>query len=225
MGKPLFDIIVLGIIGTIELFLGIYFLTKYEKTPSIIAFGLACLSIGGWVLTNGPTLILETGGKTYDLFTRLAWIFSFLIFIFLYLFILWYPIPSEKPSKRLLTLLLLPFVLVSSLIYGSDNFIKGFESNKYGNTIYGEDYWFVTIYLTLLFFFVIFEGVRKMKILDGIHRRVMSLVLWGTMISGIIGLLNNVFLPYYFGLTTISWLAPAMSVIWLGFVGWGLVKK
>ncbi len=225
MEKPFFDIIVLGIIGVIAVCLGIYFLTRYQRSPAIIAFAMACVSIGGWVLANGPTLILDTAGKAYDLITRLAWIFAFLIFIFLYLFMLWYPVPLEKISGRFLTALSLPFVLASLLVYGSDNFIEGFQPTKYGNTIYGPDYWIISIYFFVLFFLVIFEGVKKMKILDGIHRLVMSSVLWGTVMSGVIGLMNNVVLPYYFGIETIPWLAPFMSLIWLGFVGWVLVRK
>lgn len=225
MEKPLFDIIVLGIIGTIEILLGVYFLTRYQRTSAIIAFGLTCMSIGGWVLANGPTLILDTGGRAYDLVTRSAWIFAFLIFIFLYLFMLSYPIPTEKISGRFLIFLFLPFVLISFLIYGSDNFVQGFQPNKYGTTIYGPDYWIISIYLFALFFLVIFEGARKMKVLDGIHRFVMSFVLWGTVISGTIALINNVVLPYYFRVESIPWLAPFMSVVWLGCVGWVLVRK
>lgn len=223
--KPYFDIFTLGIIGIVALCLGIYFLTKYQRSPAIIAFAMACISIGGWVLTNGPTLALDTAGKAYDLLTRLAWVFASLIFIFLYLFMIWYPLPSEKISSRFLTALFLPFVLISLLVYGSDNIIEGFNPSKYGSTIYGPDYWIISIYLFILFALIIFESIRKLKVLDGIHLLVMRFVFWGTLISGVIGLVNNIVLPYYFKIETVSWLAPFMSMVWLGCVGWVLMRK
>jgi len=222
---PLFNIVSLSIIGVLEILLGLYVLSTYEKSGAIIAFGLLSLCIGLWVLSNGPTLLLERGSLTLDLVTRSAWIFALLTFHFILLFVFLYPYPTYEINTRFLIFLFIPAAILSLLIYFSKSLVVGFDSTSQANTVFGPDYWLVLLYFVFIFIFSLIEGMRKIKRLDGIHRSVMGLFLAGIFLSGVIGLTSHLILPYVFKIEPPLWIGPGASAIWLGLMGWILVKK
>lgn len=215
---------ILLVIGILELLFGLYFLIRYEKSMVSILFGLSALMVGGWVLSNGIGVLFARGSFMDDLLGRATSAFSALIFPIMYLFVQAYPFATFKINKRFIVFLFsLPIALVG-LIFFSKSLIIGFEKIQYGPTIYGNLFLLYTAYIVSMFIFISTEILIKLPKLDNLHRRQLSYFFIAILISGIIGMMFNLILPYFFNARYLFWLGPASSLIWLGLM-WKVVKQ
>ena len=213
-----FDIIFLSVVGLAEIGLAMFFFFKYQRSPAIIAMGYLALTVGLWVFFTGFGVIFPLGGILVDIFGRLTFVFAAFIFPILLLFIVNYPIPSPGRDLQAFFLLLLP-TFISVLVF-SKSVIVGFDSSPKVSTIYGNSFWVYVIYMLAVFALSLCFLIYKTKRTAGQHRKVLLSVLWGLIISGTIGVLNNLFLPFYFSIEAINWLGSGASLVWLGITAW-----
>lgn len=106
--------------------------------------------------------------------------------------------------------------LFTLLVYGSTNLIVGFNADRIGTTIYGEDYWNYAFSLLFMYGLVLYELIRKWKQTDGIHRWQLEWFFIAIVASGAIGFAANLVFPYFFSIAVTAWIGPSSSMIWSG---------
>ncbi len=218
---PIFDIVFLSGVGLAEIFLALFFFKKYQKNSAITAFGFFTLSIGLWVFLNGIAYLFPRGSQIIDIEGRLIFVAAAFIFPFLYIFLKNFPLPTFV-SKMQWFWILFPAALISLTVF-SNNVIIGFATDTYALTQYGSDFWIYTIYLAFMFSLVLIESWQSYVRKDSAHTRVLKYVFIGLLISGTLGMLNNLLLPYLLHVKEFSWLGSGASIIWLALMGWVLV--
>jgi hypothetical protein len=219
---PYFDIIFLLVVGLLQLGLAMYFFWKYVRTPTILTFGFVVLSISGWVLTNGIGLWLPRDGVAIDFIFRSSYLFAVFIFPLLYLFVLQFTYVTVI-TWRHITALLIPPVILSALIYGSNNLVIGFSNGSRVDVLFGGDFWVYTFYLLFMFTLILYELFRSIKKSEGLRRWQLNMFFLGTLGSGVIGLSMNLIFPIV-GWLVPNWIGPGFSFVWLGFV-WRIIAK
>ncbi|MFH2097410.1 MAG: histidine kinase N-terminal 7TM domain-containing protein [bacterium] len=215
---PWFDVIILISVGVLDLIFAIYLFNRYQKTASIIFFGFFALFVSLWVLSNAFGLVFEPGSSLVEYIWRTAFVSAVLLFPFLYLFVLSYPLPPFQINWRLILFALSPAIIMSVLIYSTDSFIIGFANSRFGTTEFGSAYVFYTWFIILIYILILVEMINKVRRLDGLHKKQMQYFLYAILIAGVIGILFNLVLPYFFDLEVNYWIGPASSIIWLGFM-------
>lgn len=220
-----FDIVFLSIIGLLEFILAIFIFIKYQKNAAITAFGFFTLGVSGWVLANGPTLLLPNSNILYDPIIRLAFIFPLFFLNFFYLFVTNYPYPDPQQGRKSLLFIFLPTIVFSLLIFFSRSLVIGFNNTPKGESNYGPDYWIYSFYLFFIFTFSVFEVILKINKVDGVHKKNLRIFSVAVFVSGLIGFLSHIILPYFLHVSTPVWVGPGSSLIWLVSIGYVLFKK
>lgn len=217
----LFDMIFLVVVGAAEVILSIFFFTRYRTQSLIYNPGWFTLSIALWVLSNGLFFIFPNGSLSQELVGRITYIPAAFIFPLMFFYSVNYPVPRYA-ARPLLFALLGPTIVMSILAF-SNSFITGFSTGRLSTTQYGPDFWVYVLFIIIWFLILLAELTMKFRSLVEIQRKVIGVLLLGLIVSGIIGILFNMFLPYVSGLTTMQWVGPGASIIWLGLVGWVLI--
>ncbi|MFA6512443.1 MAG: histidine kinase N-terminal 7TM domain-containing protein [Patescibacteria group bacterium] len=214
--QPYFAIAAMIIIGLFDFGFASFIFTRYQRESRIIMYGMFALMVGGWVLLNGVGLLFERGGATSDFFGRSAFVFAAFIFPFMYVFSVLFPFPSARIDGRFVFLALLPAILLSALAYFTDALIQGFDLTRYAQTIPGEGFWLYVLYILIFFGLILAELLGKFRRSDGIHRWQLKYLIIVIALSGFIGIITVLILPYIWYFDSLAWIGPCSSIIWLG---------
>lgn len=219
----IFDFVLLGVIGLLEVAFGWYLLKRYERTASIIMFAVFTFSTAGWVLTNAFGMILTRGSDEIDITFRLSYVFASFIFPALFFFVHYFPF-KQRYDWMIILLVFIPSIIISSLSLFGDGIVTGFSEDQKVLVYFGDQFWIYTAFLISMFALVIIEIVRKIQSSDGGHREHMKLLLFAVLLSGIIGLLANLILPLI-DIRIPNWVGPGSSMFYLALVWWATQRK
>jgi hypothetical protein len=212
-------------IGLIEVVLGLWFLYRYKRTATNNWYIAFVLSIAFWVLANAGIYFFANNLDKAQFYNELTWLGGvFIAFTFLF-FSFYFPI-SLKPVKGYsYFLIIIPLILFVYLIFFSSLFVTSmaFEGNNQ-KFFTGSLFFLFPAYFFIYWTWGIINLVRKLKRTDGIHVQQLKLLLTGVIISSVFIVIFDLIYPLM-GKAVISGLGPELSIIWLGFTSYIILKK
>lgn len=222
---PLFSIITLIVVSLMDAGFTYFIFTRYERSLSIVFFGLFALIVSSWVFANGFGVLFQPGAGFSDFMGRSTFVFAAFMVAFLYLFVLMFPFPIIKIERRFIGWVLILPTLLSLHTYFSNNLIEGFTLDKNQFPIYGKDFWLYATYILGIFVLIITELFLKFRRTDGVHRWQTKYFLISILLSGTIAISTNLILPYIFKTTATDWIGPSSTIIWLSICIYIINKK
>ena len=219
-----FRFIILLFIAIINFVLGflVYFKNK-SRERFVKYFALMCFSAGLWSFCVALTLII----KNSDIFlwiVRGSFIFAILIFISFLLFTIEFPYRIKRINKIFkyyfyLSTFFVFYVILFKLVVGSYIYNSNLYQieNKQFHLYYGTYFLILIIYSYYLLFL-------KHKESQGINKKRLMLVIFGTLISFILGIFFVWFIPHI-NKHYLQWLGPIFSLFMTFSIGYLLFKK
>ncbi|MFH1366549.1 MAG: histidine kinase N-terminal 7TM domain-containing protein [Patescibacteria group bacterium] len=216
---------ILIVIGLIEVFLGLWFLFRYKRSAINNWYVVFVSSVAFWVLANAGIYFYTNNLDQAQFYNQLTWLGGvFVAFAFLF-FSFYFPI-TLKPVKRYSYLLIIiPLILFVYLIFFSDLFVTGmaFEGNNQ-KFFTGSLFFLFPVYFFFYWIWGIINLLLKLKTTDGIHVQQLKLLLTGVIISSVFIVIFDLIYPLI-GKAVISGLGPELTLVWLGFTSYIILKK
>lgn len=210
-------------IAILDFLLGIYFLTKYQRSTSIIWYSIVAFGMVGYVLSNAVTYLWPEAPVFYHLS---QWYSGVVVSAAFLLFVINFPFRFREKGQFEDLLFWFPVILFLYLIYLSSDFIVGLDPSRlpwkqnYGSAAIAFPVFFVIYWIVILR-----QLVQKLKNSDGIHRWQLKTFLYGAVLIPLLSsTVFDVFLPLN-NIVGYGWIGPEFSVIWLGATGYIMVKK
>ncbi len=215
--------VVLFLIALAALLLGLRFLFRYQKTPSVMYYGLFALGVALYVGANGlgygshvPLWIGE----------RLAWCGGVLATIFFLPFAYSYPSPMRS-ARELLPWVLWPTILFIPAMLFTNLIIQAPESTVFGygyQTVTGTYFWVFLLFYAAYWLWSLIVLGRRMVASDGTYRHNLRLVFAGIILSLLASTIFDVIIPITHA-TQLGFVGSLMTSAWLGVTGYILLKK
>lgn len=209
-------------LAAVEVFLGLYFLFRYVKSPATISYGLFALGSAVYVGANGVGYL--TG--SFYIGERLGWTGGILATIFFLPFSFSYPYP-RKSWQDLLPWIAWPVAIFVSGLLFTDLFITQGSTVKFGagyRTATGEYFWLILLFVAIYWLWSLVNLAKGYKISVGIQHRVLQYVLIGTIISLSGTILFDVIYPLV-ATSKFGFLGSLFNMAWLGMTASILVRK
>lgn len=183
------------LIPLFEAAIGITVLLKNPKNPQNWSFAILLLSVAGWVATSGIAPYVPLQFVTIT--ERLSFAFGALIASSLFIFSL----STFLTIKKFETILLLPLVpgLFTTVLSLTPALARDYT--RIGKVItpsYGDGLPFYIGYFVTFMVLALLILALKFKKSEGVERKRIGFVLFGTTISAIIGTTFNLLIPYFF---------------------------
>lgn len=214
-------------ISLMEVLLAIYILTRHPASLVKNVLGLMTLSAALWLFSGGyGALIGDLNGVLF------WWKVTFLgatgIAAFFLLFSWAFPFQREKIKGVHYVIVILPIVFFGFLLFLTDSLVKGLDtSGKLPMLTFGISHKLFAAYFIGYWLWAIINLFKKYKASDGLHRWQLKILLWGTVISSVIGITTNlIFALAGIAYKNFDWsiIGYIASAIWLGVVSyviWG----
>lgn len=213
---------ILVILAALEIFLGFYFLTRYQKSLTSVCYALFVLGSAVYVGSNGLGYILHS----FFWGERMGWLGGVLATTFYLPFSFAFPFPRKK-IRELVPWVLWPLVVFGGGVLFTSLFITDQGAlHKYGEgykTATGEYFWFLLIFLVGYWTWSITNLIRVHRITGGVHRTLVRYVLIGTLISLAASMIFDVTLPLI-AFSRFGYLGSLLNFAWLGFTAYILVR-
>lgn len=213
---------ILVILAALEIFLGFYFLTRYQKSLTSVCYGLFALGSAVYVGSNGLGYILHS----FFFGERLGWLGGILATTFYLPFSFAFPYPRKK-LRELFAWILWPLIIFGGGIVFTNLFIAGQSGiRRFGEgykTATGEYFWLLLVFLVGYWAWSITNLVRVYRMSGGVHRTLVRYVLIGTLISLMASIIFDVTLPIV-AVSRFGYLGSLLNAAWLGITAYILVK-
>lgn len=214
--------IILTTLGVFELFVGLYFLLKYQRSPAILFYALFAFGSAIYVGANGLGYTFDS----YLLGERASWIGGILATTFFLPFSMSYPYSRHSYRE------LLPWVVWPILVFGfgtafTELFIRniGAAHFAYGyKTSTGDFFWLLLVFIGMYWVWSIFNILKSMRSSVGVQRRLTMYILLGTTVSLLASISFDIIVPLIF-VSRIGYLGSLMNAAWLGTTTYILLKK
>ncbi|MFH1235997.1 MAG: histidine kinase N-terminal 7TM domain-containing protein [Parcubacteria group bacterium] len=189
--------IIIIALGVVELLVAMYVFAKYQKTASIYSLIAFLLSIGVMSVLVG--IIPSVGSSDGRLLIgKLAFFAGTVTFASLFSIALYFPLPSAVTKKTASLLIFAPIFVLIFLIFFSGRFVERVDID--GNLARAQPgslflvFTLITaLYLIAAFLFMI----RKVPLVGGQQRRQVIIFSWLMLITGVVGVLSDNFLPIF----------------------------
>lgn len=219
-----YQIVTLFLIAILNSVFG-YFVVRGNKGVSNTLFSLVTLGVSMWAL-NLAFFIKATNLDSALLFANLYYISAASIPLVFFYFSLIFP-NENSVFKKKYYLFITPLALLAIGMLFDNNIIvseifnsetgKDVILNKTNYLIYGSYF----LFFVILSYYHLLKTIKKSK--ESIEKTQLKFVIWGTSISYILGMLFNLFLPWFDSYEYI-WLGPPFTLIMVISIGYAIIK-
>lgn len=213
---------ILTIIAATEVILGLYFLVRYQKSPTSVSYGLFALGSAVYVGANGLGYL----SGSFLIGERLGWLGGFLATVFYLPFSQSFPIPKKRWRE------LFPWILWPLLLFGGGILFTNMFITVSGLSRFGEGYkiatgayfWLLLVFLLSYWTWSVTNLIRAHRISGGSQRKLVKYVMIGTFISLAGSLIFDVAIPLIVP-NNFGYVGSLLTSAWLGMTAYILVKK
>lgn len=206
-----------------ELWLGLYFIFRYEKQQSTIWYGLFFIGASVYVGANGLGYLgrfFAPGGLE-----QLAWSGGVLATSFFLPFSFSYPLPSRS-FRDAVPWVIWPLLVFIPALLRTDLFI-GTEGVRFGEGYMTDQGPYFFVLILFIFFYwgwSLYNIVKSFGVSDGIHRLVLKIVLFGVCSSFVVTVIFDIIIPLV-TVTRFGYVGSLFTSVWVLLTGYILVKK
>jgi len=204
---------------------GLIFLNR-KKSYGSGFFAISAFSTTLWVISE--FFFRDLGGLSGLIIpTKLLYVAGILIAAYFFLFSFLF-LENKKRFNFVFWLVnIVTFILISLIIF-TDSIISGVIFVEGSKVITFGSLYVVYGLIMITFFFLSFVRFFKKYHQFGVNRKEdkqrILYIATGTLISVIFGLTLNIIVPYYFGNFTFYWLGPIMTIAFITFTVYGILK-
>lgn len=199
-------------------------ISKTKKSASKKVFLFYVLGIIGWVF--GIAMFrLSTSIDMARFWAIVYYNSASLIAVSLFVFSFLFPGPKKSIGKQKTALAFLPFIFffifiptkyfINEVVIGDPNIVH------LGSLYHIFSIWFL-LYFSILYYQFFKNYFKEKK--ESIHKLQLRYVLIGTLISGVMGVVFNLILPWIGNYKLIQ-IGPAFSIVWLSFITYAIVTQ
>lgn len=213
---------ILLIISVAEFALGVWFLTKYQRSQATMWYGLFAIGTSLYVASNGLGYLVNN----FYIAERFGWIGGMMTAVFILPFSFSYPLP-KRPVSELLPYVVWPLAVFIPGLFWADIFItdKGVINYRQGyQTQVGTYFWFMLAFFAVYWIWALVNLFQTMKKSDGQHRWQLRMILIGLIVSLIVSVSFDVILPLVTK-SRLGYIGSMFSAVWLGFTSYIIMKK
>lgn len=211
-------------IALVEVWLGFWFLTKYQKNQATLWYGLFSFAAALYVGANGFGYLGEyISGDTAE---HLAWTGGFMTAVFFLPFSFNFPLPTKSTQEVLPWVLWPAAIFIPGLLF-TDLFVARSSIVAFGPgyaTATGDFFWSMIVIFAGYWLWSLTNLVRAWRRADGMHKRNVQLVTVGIIVSLLVSAAFDIILPLN-AATKYGFVGSLFTSVWLGVTGYILVKK
>lgn len=213
------------IIALIEACLGVAIFARDKRNRINQLYAVFIFAVALWVFGNAPEHFLDIGGESIvTFFLKLVYVAAaiiasaFLVFSYVFPFQL-----KPVPIFWKIIISLFP-ILTFFVVYFSDWLTYSFvyQGGEWSYS-FGEVYNIFGVVFLVLWVYGLVLLISKMQRSDGVHRWQLKWLTAGMILSLIVGVTTNLILPW-FGINQYGYVGPELSVIWLLFTSYIILK-
>ena len=212
------------VIALAEVWLGFWFLTKYQKNQATTWYGLFCFAVALYVGANGLGYLGQwMSGDTAE---HLAWTGGLMTAVLFLPFTFSFPLPT-RGNRELVPWVLWPAAIFIPGLLLTDIFVARSSIVAFGPgyaTATGELFWLLIVVFGVYWLWSLVNLVRAWRRADGLHRRNTQLVTIGIVVSLAVSAVFDIALPLY-AATKYGFIGSLFTSVWLCLTGYILVKK
>ncbi|MBU1148653.1 hypothetical protein KKI23_01040 [Patescibacteria group bacterium] len=211
------------ITALLEIVLALYVYLRNRKNEINVSFAL--FVFGGFLYALASALFLSMDEGVALFWGKMSYLGGTLAAVFFLYFSLTFPFKKLAISWLHKIAFFLPIILFTILIFSTDTFTTSFfEENNLRYLKLGPSYDLFVIFFVCYWIWALVNLFNKYKVSDGIHRWQLKYFLWGAVITSIIIVVFDLFLPL-FDIRQFSIFAPELILIWFGFTAYILFGK
>lgn len=174
------------VIGISQLAVAVFFWitrsgSEVRKVMSLVAFSASL-----WVITSAITsYVPDPAGVKQPV--AFVYFFGAVLVTSLLHFVLVFPLPIQQINKLSVSLLYLPVVIFSYILFFTKYIVAGYESSNYwaGRVITGPLFGLFNIFFFVVFFSTLFVCFWRSFIAPGIQPRVQKSFFWSLVLGGV----------------------------------------
>ncbi len=209
-------------IAVAELYLGVWFLIRYQKSPATVFFGLFAIGSAIYVAANGLGYVLD------NLFIgdKIGWAGGVIATACFLPFSLSYPI-SRHSWRELWQLALWPVAIFVPAVLLTNAVVQRQATYHYAEgykTSPGELFGLLLTFVGVYWIWSVTSLIVHRRKSDGSHRRNLSVVLGGVLASLAVTTAFDIILPLvtksHFG-----YIGSLFTSFWVGATGYIILKK
>lgn len=215
---------ILTILAVAQLGLGLKFIFGYQRSQTLVWYGLFTIGVGLYVGANGlgylKLLLTQSQAE------HLAWAAAAIVATFILPFSFSFPL-KIRTVRELLPWVLWPLVIFIPGILWTNAFILQEGIVNFGNgyaTSRGVYFPFFIFFFAAYWLWSIVNFIRSYLVSDGIHRQQLRIFLIGLCISILISSYFDIFLPLT-NTTNFGYVGSLATSIWFGFTAYILLRK
>ncbi|GEM_PF-5498247 len=212
------------LIAIAEFFLGIWFLTRYQRNQATLWYGLFAISASIYVGANG--LGYANWLITGQLAEQLAWVGGINTAFFFLAFSFSYPLPIRN-NKEIFPWVLWPVGVFTLGILFSEAFIGHQHIVVFGKgytTDTGSLFWLMILVFGIYWIWSVTNFIRRARALDGVFRRNIQLILAGIFCSLLVSSVFDIYMPLT-NVTRFGYVGSLFTSVWLGFTSYIILRK
>ncbi len=213
------------LVGAGELLLsGFFWKTNSGNTIRRIMSFFALVT-GFWVIsTAAASYNTSISGITWY---RSAHVFGPFLVTTLFVFATQFPVSTWRLDKLHYVFIYAPATLFSLIIMSSTEFLAGFTatSTDSGSWFGGSIYWLYSLLLLCFYLATVIVLVTKYRIVDGIHRKNLTIVFVSIVLGGFPAIVTDVLFSLFTNEGRYAIVGSLMTVFWLGITSYIVLKK
>lgn len=209
-------------ISLVEVWLGFWFLTKYQKNQATMWYGLFAWAIALYVGANGLGYLINN----FYIAERFGWIGGIMTAALILPFSFSFPLPL-RPVRELAILAIWPAAVFIPGFWLTDIFItnQGLIDYRGGyQTLVGQYFWFALTFFAIYWLWALVNLFRAMQRSEGRPQWQLRTILIGLVVSLLFSVAFDIILPLVTS-STFGYVGSLFSSIWVGMTAYILVKK
>lgn len=215
----------LTVVAVGEFFLGLWFLTRYQRSQGTFWFGLFSIAVSLYVGANAMGY-LHWSWFSGQMAEHIAWTGGMLTGAFILPFSYTYPLP-RKTWNELWPLAFWPAVIIVVGILFTNAFIDQQGIVRFGEgytTSMGPYFYPMIIWFGLYWLWSFGIMSQSWRRSDGMHRRILSFTVFGLLVSFAIAAYFDVYIPLT-EVTRFGYVGSLCTSVWLLITSYLLVRK
>lgn len=213
-------------IAFLELLSGIYIFITRVKGHIVYAHSIIVLGVVLWVTGNGM-FALGTANDVLFFWTKFIYIGTAILTIGFVYFSYAFPYFDIQLHRGTVALFACSFLYFGWLMGFTQMLIAGTQQNLQtgaNEVIYGDFYHVFALWFLFFFVWGFANLWRKLKKASGVHRWQIKNVLFGVLLSFVLGATFNLILPWIHG-PQWFYIGAGSSIFWLGFTTYMVFNK
>ncbi|MEK7637601.1 MAG: histidine kinase N-terminal 7TM domain-containing protein [Patescibacteria group bacterium] len=213
---------ILILISLAELVLGIFLISRYQRSQAKIWYGLFCIAIAIYVGGNGLGYLRNN----LYIAERVGWVGGILTAIFILPFSFTFPLPRKRFSE-LWPLVIWPAIIFVPAILATNILLNnnGEISYRLGySTLKGPYFWAMLGLFGVYWVWALINLFWRRSHSDGIHRWQLNSLLLGIVVSLVVSVTTDIIFPLVTK-STIGYVGSLFSAVWLGFTAYIILRK